>query len=241
MQITEQSDSLRSYSKMKINQFIVFSFLGCVNFCLAQTGPDKKFKVDAGVEFRIVPFNFRNAEGLSTSNQFFLYNRDKHLSGNSINVGIEYFFLKHTTIGISQSFRYDQLYSDYNLNNPNDFSSADQHMRFIADTEVQLKQYIPLKNSNQYLIANIGYGFMNNNTLFHVTEVYERNADGQIMFSRSSEVDFQFQAYKIGVGYKYKKFEAIIGTYIVEKHNFDDYTSGFGMPFLRLNYNVLSF
>lgn len=98
-----------------------------------------------------------------------------------------------------------------------------------------------MKNKNQFIIAHLGYGIMNNNTLFHVTEVYERDHNGQILFSRTSEVDFQFQAYKIGVGYKYKKFEAVIGTYIVDKHNFEDFSSGFGMPFLKLNYNIFNF
>jgi hypothetical protein len=226
---------------MKSKKILVLNILFFSSFIFAQETQQKKFKVDAGFEFRIVPFNFKNEEGLYTTNKFFLYNRDKHLSGNSINVSIEYYFLKNTTIGINQSFRYDQLYSDNNLDNPNNYFTTDQHMRIIADTEIQLKQYFPLKNINHQIIGSLGYGFMNNNTLFHVTEVYDRDPNGQINFSRTSEVDFQFQAYKIGVGYKYKKFEAMIGTYIVEKDNFDDYSSGFGMPFLRLTYNIVKF
>lgn len=77
---------------MTTSKYITILFLGLANFCLAQNEPNKKFLVNGGVEFRIVPYNFVTEEGLSISNKFFIYSRDQHLSGNSINLGIEYFF-----------------------------------------------------------------------------------------------------------------------------------------------------
>jgi hypothetical protein len=40
----------------------------------------------------------------------------------------------------------------------------------------------------------------------------------KLLYTRTSEVDFQFQAYKIGIGYQYKKIEILAGTYLVMKH-----------------------
>ncbi|KEY18718.1 hypothetical protein [Kaistella antarctica] len=211
-------------------------------FTFGQQTQPEKIKINAGLEFRIVPYFFTKTDGAYISNYAYTKNVSKHLSGNSVNVEIEYFFLKSTTIGIAQSFRYDQLYTDLPINNRPDYSVTSPKMRFIADTDIQLKHYFPLKKPNQYIIANLGYSFMNNNTSFTVNEVLERDINGYPIFGRSGEIDWQFQAYKIGIGYKYKKIEATVGAYLAEKHSFEGYTSsGFAVPFLKLNYNITKF
>ena len=219
-------------------------FLSIINsvFCFAQQEQSRKFKINAGFEYRIVPYFFKEWEGAYMGSTLYTYNMSKHLSGNSLNFDIEYFFLKNTTIGISQSFRYDELYTDlYVPDVSNPAYANDTHMRFIADTELQLKQYFPLKKENQSIIAVAGYGFMNNNTLFHASQVVI-DENGEPLYTRTTEIDWQFKAYKIGIGYRYKKLEIIAGTYLVEKHNFEGFEqTGFGMPFFKLSYNITEF
>lgn len=115
-------------------------------FCFAQQERSRKFKINVGFEYRIVPYFFKEWEGANLNSALYTYNMSKHLSGNSINFDLEYFFLKNTTVGISQSFRYDELYANlYVPDVSNPIYTNDTHMRFIADTEIQLKHYFQLK------------------------------------------------------------------------------------------------
>jgi hypothetical protein len=228
-----------------MKKVIMFTFIINSILCFAQQERrSKKFKINAGFEYRIVPYFFKNPEGAFIGSSLYISNMSKHLSGNSINFDIEYFFLKNTTIGISQSFRYDELYTELfppSIDGPQNYTT-DTHMRFISDTEIQLKHYFPLKADDQSIIAVAGYGFMNNNTLFHASEVV-LDENGELLYTRTREIDFQFQSYKIGIGYKYKSLEIIAGTYIAEhKHGFElPRETGFGIPFLRLSYNISKF
>lgn len=228
---------------MKFKRILIFITLCYTAFCFAQSERSRKFKINAGFEYRIVPYFFKSPEGAYLSYSMYSSNVSKHLSGNSVNVDIEYFFLKNTSIGIAQGFRYDELYSDLKPPSYNDpqFYATDTHMRFISETEIQLKHYFPLNFDQQALIAVAGYGFMNNNTLFRVSQVVIAD-NGDLLYTRTGEVDFQYQSYKLGIGYKYKNLEITAGTYLVEKHNFEGLEhTGFGMPFLKLSYNIITF
>lgn len=206
-------------------------------FCFAQSERSRKFQISSGVEYRITPFDFKTQEdGLIVNPQNANYSRDKQLAGLSINFGIDYFLLKNFTIGLVQSFRYDQIFYQSSFNDEHGKTQLPVY-GLILDTELQTKYYFTLKN-NDKVFVNLGYNFMNQNTDYSTTYNPDGNGEGFI-----TQDFFKFNAYKIGVGYQYKNLELGIGTYIVENSDtFSDYgNSAFGIPYLKLNYNISKF
>ncbi len=208
-------------------------------FCFAQHERSRKFQVNAGVEYRITPFNFKgDREGAFLSSRNINFNRDLQLGGLSINIGLDWFFLKNTSFGIVQTFRYDQLYYPFNHNIKNDIYSNNKPLyALILDTELILKHYFPLRN-NDKIFVNIGYGIMNQNTDYS-TQYYNAQTD----ITTISQDWFRFDAYKIGMGYHYKKLEIGAGLYIIDNPSNITSTNetSIGMPYLKINYNIATF
>lgn len=210
--------------------------------CFFSQVSDKKFKVNLGYEYRITPYDFGLGEGAYISNYYYTTNRDNHLSGNSVNLELEFFLLKNTSLGLMQNFRYDELFADINLENGTT-SASDMKMRLMSDTGLFLKHYLTLKNEKNAFFGLLGYGFMNNNTTFYPKYLLGQDENGNASFA-ISEVDFKFQSIFIGVGYKYDKFEIMLGNHFVGKASDpfrEGYSEGFGMPYVKLNYNVFNF
>lgn len=214
---------------------IISSLLG-VSFCFAQQKHSKKFQFNVGMEYRIIPYDFnskKNQEIPTTTDSSSPADRDKLTSGLSVNVSLDWFFLKNTSIGIVQSFHSTPLFFQSTLNDANGTSKKPTY-GLLLDTEIQAKHYFTLKN-NDKLFANLGYSMMNRNSDYTVTT----NNNGH---SYTSGRSFQYDAYKIGVGYQYKKMEIGIGTYIVDNSsNIDPFGSTFGMPYLKINYILSKF
>lgn len=210
-------------------------------FCFAQVERSGKFKINASYEYRVVPFFYDNIEGFYISSNAYNYSKTSHLDGGSINFDFEYFFVKNTSFVLTQSMRFDELYSDLPVGNL-EGTFQERKSRFIFDTHLQMKHYIPLKNSNHSIIGLIGYSIMNYNTAFKVLENSGLDENGNIIYTRTSPIDWKFGAYKVGIGYQYKRSEILAGSYFVSKHNFDGTTDiGFGLPFIKINYNFLNF
>ena len=216
----------------KVALFLIIS-----TFCFAQSERSRKFQITSGVEYRITPFNFKKQDdGIIFSPIKANYNRDSQLAGLSLNIGLDYFINKNMTIGLVQSFRYDQIFYQSSFNDEHGKTQLPVY-GVILDTELQTKYYFTLKNNDKIFI-NLGYSFMNQNTDYSTTYNPDGNGEGSI-----TQDFFKFNAYKIGVGYQYKNLELGIGTYIIENSDtFSDYgDSAFGIPFLKLNYNISKF
>jgi hypothetical protein len=84
------------------------------------------------------------------------------------------------------------------------------HKQFITDTEISLKRYFPLNNSDK-IFASFGYSIMNQNTYYTTTTYF----NGSTTDYYTSQNWFKFHAYKIGIGYQYKSLEISTGLYIV--------------------------
>lgn len=208
-------------------------------FCFSQERSEK-LSVNAALEYRITPFDYVAQDNSGTPPQHILYSRDNQLSGMSLNVGLEWFVLKNTTIGLINTFRYDNLYykNDFQIN----ASQTDPVKRMIYDLQFEVKYRFNLRNDDKLLIMG-GYGLMNNNTRYYETTAFYDPNSGDIIGYASTDKDFHFSALKAGVGYNYKNFEVLAGLYFIgTNHNFSNYgTSGFGMPFLKLQYNIVKF
>ncbi|WP_297986209.1 hypothetical protein [uncultured Chryseobacterium sp.] len=191
----------------------------------------KKFDLNMGLEYRMTPFNFDSNSTQYSQNV--TYDRDNQLNGTSLLIEINYEILKKIKIGLGQSVRYDELY----------YSQTDAKMinSLIFDTHVSLKY--PFFIGKQKLFALFGYSFMNNNSKYKEEKIFETDENGNPILSASTLNDFTFDAYHLGLGYTYKKFNFLIGTYYIEKeHNFSAYgTSAIGMPYLQVNYNLYNF
>ena len=225
-----------------MRKVIVLFFIQLSIYYYPQSEYKNSFKLNAGVEYRITPYNLKTKDVIYPLEYYYNTNRDAHLSGTSLNFELEYFFFKDTSIGLMQNFRYDELYSDLTLNG-NVLESSDMRMRLISDTGVFVKHYLHLKNENNAIFGLLGYAFMNNNTSFNSKRIYEHDQNEYPVFS-NGDVNFRFQSIYLGIGYKYKKFEIMLGNHFVGKNSdpFDNWDSeGFGMPFIRLGYNIYNF
>ncbi len=225
-----------------MNKIVIFFILFLSTYCHSQIGGGNKFKLNAGLEYRVTPYNLKTKEVIHALEYYYNSNRDTHLSGTSLNLELEYFFIKNTSLGLMQNFRYDELYSDL-LYDGNTLESSDIRMRLMSDTGIFVKHYIPLKNENNTLFGFLGYAFMNNNSSFISKRLLGFDENDKPIFS-SGDVNFRFQSIYFGIGYKYKKFEIMVGNHLVGKnsdpfHNWD--SEGFGMPFIRLGYNIYNF
>lgn len=209
-------------------------------FC--QQEPEK-FQVNLGIENRITPYDFGAREGAYLSDLYFITTRDKHLSGNSINLELEYFWLPNTSVGLMQNIRYDELYADLYLVDDYTTSQSSMKKRVISDTGLFLKHYVPLRSQNKAFFGLLGYGLMNNNTSFTVKRLIGKDSYGNYLYS-PAKIDYKFQSIFVGLGYKYNKFEIILGNHFVPKRSDpfrEGYSEGFGMPFIRLGYNIYNF
>jgi hypothetical protein len=214
-----------------MKKLIIISSIISSIFCFAQQERNRKFELSGGLEYRITPFNFKDTyDGFYTSSRLANYNRDLQLSGLSLNISLDWFFLKNTSFGLVQSFRYDQLYYQSKFDDPHT-SVQKPVYGLILDTEIQLKQYLSLKNGDK-LFVNLGYNIMNQNTDYSTTHNY--GEDGSYI----TQDWFRFNAYKIGIGYQYKNLQIGAGTYIVDNPSaFVEFgTSTMGIPYLKINY-----
>ena len=211
------------------NFFVVFNlfFILQVN---AQTSKEK-FDFNAGIEYRMTPFNFNNSS--EKYQQYVKYDRDKQLGGISFFVGIDYQITNNLKLGLSQAIRYDEKY----------YSDNEKKLikGLILDTHLDLKYFFKIRNENFFVL--VGYSFMNQNTKYKETQVFQSDENGNPISSASIMNSFSFDAYKFGIGYNYKKFNFVLGSYyIIKEHNFSNFgTSAIGMPYLQLNYNVFKF
>lgn len=204
-------------------------------FCFAQQERDRKFQLLGGVEYRITPFNFNNTyDGAFISSSPINYNRDMQLSGLSINIGLEWFFLRRTSFGIIQSFRYDEIYYPARFDDPN-LTISRPVSGIIYDTELQVKHYFPLKNGDK-LFANVGYNMMNRNTSYTIN--YSTTYDEGYTVNTITTNWFNFNSYKIGIGYQYKNLQIGAGLYVVDNPSafVDSGSSTMGIPYFKLNY-----
>lgn len=214
------------YSKMK-KSFWIFAFFA---FSLYQSQMLNRFNVGVGTEYRITPFNFNNSVEYT---QDIEYNRDKQLSGLSFLVEMDYELFKNIRVGVAQSVRYDEKY----------YSVTEDKMieGLIFDTHLDLKYSFIINNHNMF--ALLGYSFMNIATNYKETKVFQNDINGNPIATASIINDFSFNAYKFGLGYNYKNFNFILGSYYIAKeHNFSKFgTSAIGMPYLQINYNLFKF
>lgn len=218
-----------------MQKIILITLFCCSICCFAQGGRNNKFQLSAGLEYRITPFNFKgDREGATLSSRNVFFNRDLQLGGPSLNIGLDWFFLKNTSIGLVQSFRYDQLF--YNSNISPEQQNNTPVYALILDTEIQAKHYFPIKNGDK-IFVNLGYNIMNQNTDFSTVH---NNSGSEPYLTQDW---FRFDAYKIGFGYNYKKLEIGVGLYIIDNPSNIQSTNetSVGMPYLKLNYNITKF
>lgn len=211
---------------------MILSFISST-FCFAQQKDIRKFQLSAGSEYRITPFNFEgDREGIFLSSRPIFFNRDLQLGGLSINIGLDWFFLKNTSFGINQSFRYDQIFYKTTIQQGSYYNNKLPQNGLILDTELQAKHYFTLKNNDKVFI-NLGYNIMNQNTDYSTT--YQNSENDELSLSENS---FRFDAYKIGAGYQYKKLEIGLGIYVIDNPSNIQATNetSVGMPYLKLNY-----
>ncbi len=211
----------------KIIVFCNLFFLSTIN----SQAIKEKFNINAGIEYRITPFDFDSSS--KRYPQSIEYNRDKQLAGVSFLLGIDYLVARNLKIGLSQSIRFDDKYYSDNENKMIE--------GWIFDTHLDLKYFFKILNKDFFVLA--GYSFMNQNTKYKETTVFQSDENGDPISSASIMNSFSFDAYKFGVGYNYKKFNFVLGSYyIMKEHNFSNFgTSAIGMPYLQLNYNVFKF
>lgn len=216
---------------------LIFVLTTITTFCFAQHERSRKFELDGGLEYRITPFHFKKPyEGFYYEPNNINFNKSEHLSGLSINIGLNWFFLKNTSLGLIQSFRYDDMVYEFSDNQTIQTNSS---KKLIYDTEIHIKHYFQLKN-NDKIFATIGYAFMNNNTEY-VTKQNIGNPPIEVIYNNF----LTFDAIKIGAGYQYKNFESSIGLYFIEKNGFpgpqSDNDIPMGIPFLKLSYKLAKF
>jgi hypothetical protein len=134
----------------KLNLIFIPALL--VNAMVKAQGSQDKFSFDAGLEYRLTPFNFKSTRTYSQSVD---YNRDKQLSGVSLFLSLDYKVYNRLEVGISQSLRYDEKY----------VSPETQKLKkgMIYDTHLKIK-YSLLEKSQIDLSVFAGYSFMNYNT-----------------------------------------------------------------------------
>lgn len=213
---------------MRKFSILILAILGYETY--AQSNKSQKFNIGVGAEYRVTPFNFKNSP---TYSQNIVYNRDKQLSGFSFLLSIDYEVIKGFKVGVGQSLRYDEKY----------YSETDKKVEkgMIYDTHLKIKYFFDIKN--QHFNAFLGYSFMNNNTTYNDIKVFQYDTNGNPSTYSYGDNDFKFNAYNLGIGYNYKEFNFVIGTYITSKeHNFSNFgTSSIGMPYLQINYNIFKF
>lgn len=121
---------------MKIRIII---FLLISNFCLAQNEQGRKFELTTGLEYRITPFNFKKlSDELYYSDVEKNFIQSEHLSGISLNISLDWFFFKKMSFGITQSFRYDEMFYEFSEGQS---IQVYPKMKLLADTELTLKYY----------------------------------------------------------------------------------------------------
>lgn len=215
--------------------YSIFVFLPALFF--AQNERNTKFEINAGLEIRITPFHFKDPyQDFYYNPSKIMFNKQEHLSGFALNLGFHWFFLKNTSIGLEQYLRYDDTVFQV-PDSPTLTTSPKK--KLMLDSEIVVKHYFNLKN-NDKIFALLGYGFMNNNTEYIVTQSF-----GDPPQNVTYNNYLKYNAIKIGAGYQYKNFESSLGLYFIEKNQFPgpptDNDIAMGMPFLKLTYKIGKF
>lgn len=217
-------------------RFIIIFLLSFNATVSSQVSGESKFKVSAGIEYRITPYGIK--EGIFLSDFYYITNSGRQLSGVGINLNVEYDIFENISIGLMQNIRKDEVYADINVTNG---QIMEYNRRFIYDFGIFTRYYLPLRNDKNKFFGTVGLVFMNNNTRFtakKTTHVFIN----EIPVLEDSEVNLNFNSLLLGIGYRVNNFDFMLGNYFVSKSSdpFEN-SQGLGIPFIRANYTFLKF
>lgn len=207
-------------------------------FSQEQENKWENIKFDVFTEYRITPVYLDGDLGLLTGNDILkptFYAQDEQLSGTAMGFEIGYWFQKiDLTLIFSQSFRYDHIYFDNNMFDVSKNSAIQSVNDFITDYHFIIAKSFRFKNAHIFNFR-VGYSYMNRGTAFAYTE-QTGEFEGQPIYT-TSHTDFHISAFNAGVGYKKQRWGLTLGSYITDKHKFNQ-PSQLLIPYIKLGYEI---
>jgi hypothetical protein len=201
------------------------------SFCFAQNLERKgKFFFNVGPEYRITPIYKLN----NYSSKAFYTNVDMQNSGVSLNLGVNYYITENLSFGFKNSFRYDLITLQDNV----DFSGSgisNSVKGVLIGYHFGLIYHFQVFKKGDLLVS-AGVSLLNRNSEFSVQEqVFDDN--GQLLGTVSSLVDYKYSANKLSLGYANGKSKLMVGLYITRNSGYFEETTTFMVPFVNYSFD----
>ena len=215
----------------------VFIFFSCILFSYSQSTNSKsldrkgRFFFNAGPEYRITPA-YRITE---LSREGILTNPDMQNSGLSLNLGVDFYITDRFSIGFKNSFRYDVITIDVDINSGVSQGISSSEDDFIVGYHFNLNYHFPIFKKGE-LLANFGISLLNRNTEFSFSETVF-DSSGQAIGTITSTIDYSYSANKISVGYVNGKHRVMLGTYVTNNTGYFEETTTFWVPFVNYSFD----
>ncbi len=226
-------------STLKNQILILFIFLNFSAFSQeAALKKERKIHFLVGTEYRITPFDQEKTFSNYRDHDVY-YNLDYQITGPSLNLGIEYDFMKNYSIGFSHSLSYGHIYFDTRtiMGTYNNESTINKSVNGLKqDYNFYLKRKFNLNNGDK-IGLKVGYSLMNRGTRYSQREVTEFS-DGSIGVIYRDDKHFKYSAFNLEASYEVEKFNFGFGVYSIDgNHSFGN-EAIFWMPYIRVTYTI---
>jgi hypothetical protein len=183
-------------------------------------------------EYRITPFY----TGIRTSELGSLVDFQTQNASAALNYDFNYFPLKNLALGFSHSFRYDHIVKgELSLFNDTQTIAPDEN-GLIMDFHFYIKYHAKIFKDSELTLL-VGRSLLNTGTSFQqIRRIF--NEDNEPIASISSSRSSSFWSFNLGLGWKKKRLEFLGGIYTSNTTEFLEGSTGFSIPYIRLNYTL---
>ena len=188
------------------------------------------FKV--GTEYRITPLPVRAGEIPEVR----FTNPEEQNRGVAIHYGIDFFATQNLSLGFANSFRHTLLnYSDRLIVDGSTGQDKAEYALFVGYHFNATYHFKIFKEAE--LFVRLGKSLLNRGSSFKfIDPIFDEN--GELLVTRSSQINYHMQTNNFAVGYKRDKFEIILGAYGTSDAPYFDRSVGYIIPYINLAYTL---
>ncbi|AFL80749.1 hypothetical protein Aeqsu_1254 [Aequorivita sublithincola DSM 14238] len=209
--------------------FISFSFNAQENTSIENRRGQLFFKV--GSDYRITPIYNGNKPKDNTLRT----NIDSQSSGAAFFYGVEFFPGKNWSLNFNHSFHYTLFYLETFNGDPDDLGGEASVNQLFYDFHFYVNYYIKIFKESEVFVR-VGKSMFNRNSNYTTNEaIYDDN--GNFVIGISSQGNFNFSPYNLGLGYKKDRVEVLLGIYSTSNTQYL-VSESFIIPYFNLAYTI---
>nr|WP_321221727.1 hypothetical protein [uncultured Psychroserpens sp.] len=186
------------------------------------------FKVSS--EYRITPLTYTEPikPGVTVD-------PDLQNSGMAFAYNLDMFITKNLNLGFSNSLRYDYLGGDI-AQIKGDFGKKPSNRGLIIGYHFYLDYHFKIFKESE-LFIRVGKSLLNRGTNINSKTTFF-DSEGNVLTVLDSSSDFSYEPSNLGLGWKKRKIEIMLGFYTSSISEYFEENVNFTVPYFKFSYNL---